>query len=98
MLIQNCWQVKKCGREPGGIKSAELGVCPAATESRTNGINDGKNGGRSCWALAGTMCGGKIQGSFASKLSNCLNCDFFKLVQVEQGKTLISTKEILKLV
>jgi hypothetical protein len=26
----NCWEVKKCGREPGGVKVKELGVCPAS--------------------------------------------------------------------
>ena len=33
----NCWQVKKCGREPGGAKVAEFGVCPAAAETALNG-------------------------------------------------------------
>ena len=28
----NCWEVKKCGREPGGKSVATLGVCPAASE------------------------------------------------------------------
>lgn len=98
MLIQNCWEVKKCGREPGGSKVSEFGVCPAAVETKTNGINNGKNGGRVCWALAGTLCGGKVQGTFASKLSNCINCDFYKSVQKEEGKSITSTKEILRLV
>lgn len=59
----NCWQVKKCGREPGGAKTAELGICPAAAEVALSGTNGGKNGGRACWAIAGTLCGGKVQGS-----------------------------------
>ena len=98
MFVQNCWDVKKCGREPGGVKVAELGVCPAAMETKTNGLNHGKNGGRVCWALAGTLCGGKVQGSFASKLANCLDCEFHKLVQKEEGKSLVATKDVLKLV
>ncbi len=53
----NCWQVKKCGREPGGAEEAQLGTCPATAETAVNGINNGKNGGRSCWAIAGTLCG-----------------------------------------
>jgi len=24
----NCWEFKKCGREPGGEKASELGICP----------------------------------------------------------------------
>jgi hypothetical protein len=42
----NCWQFKNCGREPGGKKASELGICPAASETRLNTINSGKNGGR----------------------------------------------------
>lgn len=81
----NCWQHKKCGREPGGTKVAELGICPAAVETRTNGLNGGKNGGRACWAIAGTLCGGKVQGTFASKLENCLKCEFYIETRKEEG-------------
>lgn len=34
MSRTNCWEYFKCGREPGGSKVDELGVCPAATEER----------------------------------------------------------------
>jgi hypothetical protein len=94
-MRQNCWEYKKCGREPGGVKSKELGVCPAAVEPRLNSVNSGKNGGRACWALAGTLCGGKVQGTFASKLANCLQCEFYGLVAKEEGPTLQGSKQIL---
>jgi len=45
----NCWEWKKCGRQKGGAKAAELGVCPAASAERVNGANCGLNGGRACW-------------------------------------------------
>ena len=93
----NCWEFKKCGREPGGAKVSELGVCPVPIEVRTNGKNAGKNGGRVCWAVSGTLCGGKVQGTHAAKLGNCLNCEFFKLVASEQGPAVTSTREILVL-
>lgn len=35
---QNCWEFKKCGREPGGAKASELGVCPAATDASSDGL------------------------------------------------------------
>ena len=63
----NCWQVKNCGREPNGLKSHELGVCPTAEEPRLDGAHGGKNGGRACWVVAATLCGGKEQGSFGQK-------------------------------
>ena len=95
MVKQNCWEYKKCGRETGGSKIAELGVCSAATENRVNGINNGHNGGRSCWAITGTLCGGKVQGTFASKLSNCMQCEFYQLVGAEEGAMHESAKDIL---
>ena len=91
----NCWQFKKCGREPGGAKVAELGICPASTESSINGINSGKNGGRACWAIAGTLCGGQVQGSFAQKTVNCIKCEFYKLVVKEEGPNHESARNIL---
>ncbi len=92
----NCWEFKKCGREPGGNKTEEFGVCVATTEIRANGINKGKNAGRACWAVAGTLCGGIVQGTFAMKLGNCLKCDFYKLVMKEEGSEHQKSKDILK--
>lgn len=95
MSKQNCWEAKKCGREPGGSKAAELGVCPAATEKTLDGINSGKNAGRACWVLAGTLCGGQVQGTFAAKLSNCMKCEFYQRVADEEGANYKSSKTIL---
>jgi hypothetical protein len=95
MAKLNCWEFKKCGRAPGGAKAAELGVCPAATEAALDGTNSGRNGGRACWAIAGTLCGGGVQGTFASKVHNCMKCDFYQLVGEEEGAQLESAKAIL---
>ena len=62
----NCWEFKNCGREKGGTNSIELGVCPAYPD-------DGKN----CARKAGTLCGGKVQGTFAMKIDSCIKCEFF---------------------
>ncbi len=80
----NCWEVKRCGREPGGDRAAERGVCPAASDRSYDGINGGKCGGRICWAVAGTFCEGRVQGSFAEKRASCLDCNFHKKVQREE--------------
>jgi hypothetical protein len=97
MTKLNCWEIKKCGRQTGGEKAKELGVCIAAKETRTNGVHGGRNGGRCCYALAGTLCGGKVQGSFASKLTNCMQCEVFKLIQTEEGSSRKNPSEILAL-
>lgn len=86
-LYQNCWEYEKCGREPRGHNAMILGVCPAATETRLHGVHDGINAGRACWVVAGTMCGGKVQGVFAQKYATCQECDFYKKVQEESFNT-----------
>ncbi|MBI2060816.1 MAG: hypothetical protein HYT87_13695 [Nitrospirae bacterium] len=85
MAKTNCWEFKKCGREPGGLKVPEMGVCPASGDVSGGGINGGKFAGRICWAVAGTFCGGKVQGSFAEKEVSCMGCEFYQLVRSEQG-------------
>ena len=96
MSRKNCWEIKHCGREHGGARSKELGVCPAATLSVVNGINNGHNGGRACWAIAGTLCGGKVQGSFATKVANCMQCEFFRQVKTEEGAAYTDARGILQ--
>lgn len=93
---QNCWQFKKCGREPGGAKIKELGVCPAATEKRLDAAHGGTNAGRSCWVLAGTLCMGKVQGTFATKYKNCEICDFYKKVKEEEFPKFILSALLIK--
>lgn len=95
MATMNCWQYKKCGREPGGQKALELGICSASIEKRVNGINHGVNGGRACWAITGTLCGGKVQGTFAAKLANCMQCEFYQAVGSEEEANHESAKDIL---
>lgn len=92
----NCWEFMKCGREPGGINTEKLGVCPASVKLKAHGINSGKHGGRACWAIAGTCCGGNIQGTFAKKFHDCVKCPFYALVTSEEDRCLIGT-EILKI-
>lgn len=92
----NCWEFKNCGREPGGSRVDSLGACPAATEKRADGCNKGKNGGRCCWAIAGTLCGNAVQGCFASKVGNCMRCDFFLKVCREEGTEFMSAIEVIK--
>ena len=71
----NCWEHKKCGREEGGSKAKELGVCPAYPDH-----------GHDCAYTSGTLCGGKVQGTFASKLATCLSCEFYKSESFQRRK------------
>jgi len=61
-LQTKCWEYMKCGRD----KDASL-KCPAYP-----------NFGRVCWAVAGTFCEGKVQGTFAQKYESCKKCEFYR--------------------
>jgi hypothetical protein len=96
MKKQNCWEFYKCGRELGGFNATHLGTCPASFEIRTNKFNGAENGGRNCWAIAGTFCKEKTSGIFARESGSCLKCEFYKKVMFEEGANLYPTKFILK--
>ncbi|MBC8413317.1 MAG: hypothetical protein ISR96_08940 [Nitrospira sp.] len=81
----NCWEFKNCGREPEGKRAAELGICPASEDNSAIGINSGIYAGRICWVVAGTFCGGYVEGDSARKMSSCLACDFFLMVKEEES-------------
>jgi len=95
MFKTNCWEHKSCGRQPGGKNAEELGVCPVATHVEAHKINNGINGGRACWAIEGTLCGGKVQGKYSQKIGNCMDCDFYDAVRKEEGPDYLGTREIL---
>jgi hypothetical protein len=63
----NCWEFMKCGREKGGAKAHLLGVCPAYPDHGTH-----------CARVAGTLCGGEVQGTFARKLKDCCQCPYYQ--------------------
>ena len=90
----NCWEVKRCGREPGGVRD-DLGTCPATLEASLDGIHGGTNAGRACWVVAGTLCNGKVNGTFAAKYDSCEQCDFFELVKQEEGTAYIRSLYLL---
>jgi signal transduction histidine kinase len=60
-----CWEYKKCGRDKDATTK-----CPAYP-----------NFGRICWAVAGTFCEGKVQGTFAQKYEDCRKCDFYQMLK-----------------
>ena len=65
--VKNCWEFKQCGREQGGANAEALGVCPAWPDH-----------GEDCWFVAGTLCGGQVQGTYADKLGSCRKCEFYE--------------------
>ena len=91
MMKMNCWEHKKCGRQPGGTKAYDLGVCPASTATVHNGKNNGKRAGRYCWKVAGTLRNGKVQGIYSANLRHCIiTCEFYDKVEKEEGNRFIA--------
>lgn len=91
MKRKNCWEIKMCGREPGGENAKELSVCPAALPHKYDGVNKGKHVGRFCWTITGTFCEGETQGTYAKKITDCLSCEVLKQVNEDEGRYFILT-------
>ncbi len=92
---RNCWEHQNCGRQEGGINVDRLGLCSAASHQCANGINDGKNGGRTCWAVAGMFSDGKIECSCQPSTFGCILCDFYSQVENEQGEDFVFLHPII---
>ena len=80
-----------CGREPGGANVDEFGICPAAVDVRYDGVNGGDCAGRCCWFVFGTYCNSEVQGTFAKKIGDCLDCPFFVEVGKQEGMRMAFT-------
>jgi hypothetical protein len=93
MERENCWEAMKCERQPGGRKTEAVGLCPAAQTGEYDGVNEGDRGGRFCWAIAGTLCGGEVRGTYSMKIRDCLHCEFLKQVEEDEGKQFILTPQ-----
>ncbi len=57
-----CWEFMKCGIEKDPSRR-----CPAYPYF-----------GRICWAIAGTLCEGRVMGTYAQKIEECHHCPFYK--------------------
>jgi hypothetical protein len=92
----NCWEFMRCGREKGGFLEHERGICPAFLAKRLDGVHGGMNGGRACWVVVGTFCGGPGQGAFISKNHVCTECEFYEYVLEEEGPKFLMPSAMLK--
>src|SRR5512135_322197 len=93
----NCWQYMSCGRELGGAQADRLGVCPASTDTRLDGVHGGQNAGRACWVIAGsfTKAGGEM--ALARGHKDCAKCEFYSVVNSEEDRYVWPTAFLQKL-
>lgn len=94
----NCWEYMKCGREFDGKNVAELGVCPVLENNALHGTHGGIKAGRCCWIVAGTLCNGDIQGTYASKHESCRKCNFYKKVKSQGKNKIMNQSELLEMI
>lgn len=92
----NCWEHRHCGREPGGAHADEHGICPAASETRLDGVHGGVNAGRACWAVAGSL-GRTENGCSCESPVDCFHCDFYRAVITDETPHLVYTPAIMSL-
>ena len=69
-----CWEFSKCGREAGGTRSEELGICPAFAE----------DAGEACWMVAGTFSQGEVRALLIGNAERCTRCEFYKMHSIEK--------------
>jgi hypothetical protein len=91
----NCWDYKGCGSNINSNRLQGVNVCPAFSDTSFNGINGGRNGGRSCWKIPCTLCGSMIQRSVVPKSLACKFCDFKNFVLNEEDSNCIVSDKFL---
>ncbi|WP_339134528.1 MAG: hypothetical protein WGN25_15610 [Candidatus Electrothrix sp. GW3-4] len=79
--LLNCWQFKKCGREPGGKNAVNDGVCSVALDIGADGVHNGTNGGRCCWVITNSAYQGDRDGFCLEKSRKCRECDFYLFIK-----------------
>ena len=89
----NCWEFFSCGRGPSGPGALKMSECRAAREIVLDGINGGINGGRACWAVAGTM---GVDEPECSTSRTCGECEFHRHVVKEEMPELLDSYLVLE--
>lgn len=85
-LKRNCWEFMGCDKLD----------CPARSSELYDGINNGKNAGRVCWAVVGTMCRDKTTKDLSAKYSDCMDCKFFDYVHHGEDRNFTIFEEVYK--
>ncbi|MFO8051231.1 MAG: hypothetical protein R6V01_05970 [Thermoplasmatota archaeon] len=80
MMNRNCWDIKDCGRGPGGRLTGELGECPVVNYALSK-----KKGVCSCWKVRIKDEKGRPVPNWARPEKNCLDCNVMEEVR-EKGE------------
>lgn len=81
----NCWEVLGCGQGPDETLRPGTERCPVPSAAAYAAINDGRAGGRICWAVPGALCRRGLPVELSVEQKPCASCSFFAQVRREQG-------------
>lgn len=95
-MKQNCWEFYGCTISKRRTLLGRRKTCPAYRETRLHGIHGGKNGGRACWIAAAPFCRLHMEKTRGRAWMTCQACDFYRMVQNEEGVHHIIPQEILE--
>jgi hypothetical protein len=74
----------------------DKGTCPSAMPSEYDGVHGGTHAGRFCWVVAGPDCKAGQEGCIAQTLHLCIDCEFLKQVNEEEGSNFALTAKRAK--
>ena len=84
MTKKNCWEIKKCNFGSQKSKTNTATACLVKSSAEFNNTNGGVNGGRICWAVAGTFSSRPPCGEFVHEQVTCMECEVFKQIEKEE--------------
>jgi CheY-like chemotaxis protein len=90
----NCWEFHGCDVEPLSDYVIDYRVCAATWTEELHGVHGGKNAGRACWAVVGSMSCGDRE-NICLHAVTCEECDFYKAVMEEEGDNFVPA-EVLR--
>ncbi len=73
-----CWEIKRCGREVGGARVDEYGVCPVSRMMSDHNGDVEEADVVLCWRETNTLCGVVYGGAGAVKMMHCSDCEYYK--------------------
>jgi hypothetical protein len=79
----NCWEQLKCGAET--CTRGDQGWCPVPFDESLDGVNGGKNGGRTCWSVVGAKCRAGDAASPPGDAEVCVACPVLSTVRNQEG-------------
>jgi len=72
------WKTAQASEADSGVRCWEVMNCPGERRGKCPAYPEDGNG---CWTVTGTLCGGKMQGSYKEKMAGCRRCDVYRMVK-----------------